>query len=539
MTTAQSPPQSIMVAFKPLSSVSSLDSSKTPENYDATSSSSTTSATPLSKIFDVSIVDTYLLQTYIVPAIIDIVQQFMVALTCSSPSRQPHHHNPNNVTNSHNHSDDNIHDYYKYIQKFRDVLIPHIVQCMVPFWTVLVTRGMTPGMRQMNLQFTTTNANPEIRQTWGLRNKLLFYGFVHYIIPELLYPLLKKYIQTMIEYRNQIQNATITVSNRHDDVRDRHRNTNQPPPPCDPVRSVSIARQQQILQRIQSILDGFDTRVLPMVQFVALLLCWSGTTTTNCIAMLLAGLHYTTRSNTTPPLQSSSSSSFETASSLSPAVLYMAMAHRRWLTHHIWETIRTIILPCITAIRHISRDLSNRQFRHRFLLGQQLQRMLAHVRTRVRGAIILTIRSQRPYIQSKMEKHPITTSSHHMTSNDNISPNIITICPFCQQVPRTIALRACCPNCCHEQMYCYSCFYQQFCLDRNPHHYPLVEKDDLEVEPIRTSATVTTTTRTAPYVTGEIGYQILIRTRAQRSSASLPQCQQCRSIIDTVSFVQL
>jgi hypothetical protein len=256
--------------------------------------------------------------------------------------------------------------------------------------------------------------------------------------------------------------------------------------------------------------------VIPIVQFVALILCWSGTTTTNSIPMILSGLQY--ENDTTTPSQSSSSSS----SSSQPILFYVALAHRRWLTHHIWENVRTIILPSMTAIQHMyGRQLSNRPpHRRPGLLLQPIQQWLLHCRNNIQTAVTTVwIPLRSPPIQSTYQKHCSVPSHNHNVPH--------SICPFCEQIPPTIAVRSQCHNCGRTQMYCYSCFYQNYCLNGREELCRRVDEDPTMEQ--------SETTFTANDV-NEVG-SILYRIPIQHPPRNALHCFQCSTMMDTVSFV--
>ena len=251
--------------------------------------------------------------------------------------------------------------------------------------------------------------------------------------------------------------------------------------------------------------------------------------------MILAGLQYT--NTTTPdssPLQSSSVSS-------QPILFYLAMAHRRWLTHHIWETIRTIVLPSLTAIRHIVRESSHPRPEHHFVLFvilQRMQRMAIHFRTYIQRFVVSTIVPQQvPSIQTPMNKKSPT---NHNTPNSDHND----VCPFCQQFPPTVAVQGRCQKCNIQQIYCYACFYQNYGINQNqPHHVVEEENRNLRARDSISSpydastASVTTTTTRTEHLHTDVAYRIPIM--PQQISRSLPHCRQCQTTIDTVKFVHL
>ena len=477
----------------------------------------------------------------------------------------------NKAESNHNHCD-NHHDDPNAIDTsmnkniIHDIVIPRIVRCLVPFLTVLLTRGITPGMRQMNLQFTATSSTataigkdaPKTSGGRSIQNKLLFYGILQYVIPELLYPLLRYCVQTLLNNRyHQIQknstSSTCSTSKQHDSCPNRNMNSNHVESSHQPsTATVSVIRQYRLLQLLQNILDGIDTKVIPIIQFLTLLLCWSGTSTatiTNSVPMILSGLIYT---SLPPPSSSSSSSSSSSVASSQPHpfLFYTAMAHRRWFTHHIWETIRTIVLPSVAAASIIRPlvFLGSSQHRAISLVSiQRIQRGLTRFRTLVQRFV--------PSMMVPPPPPPTIQQTRALSDKDPSRNAYINTCPFCQQITPTIAVQAYCPTCDRpQQIYCYACFYQHYFTDRNHSLYDDdddFDDDDQEqahcdsVSPTTKSQYESTTsansivriTTQTHHMSLRRFYQIPIRMQRRNVRSVLPFCVQCHASIDTVTFV--
>ena len=473
-----------------------------------------TNAVQLAKLYDVSMVDSYLLQTYIVPHVIDALNQLLLPLLSFYRTQQKFRHQQHHGDSTC--SDASVTD----ANIIPDSLLPRLVRCAVPVFTLLWTGGMTPAMRQMNLQFQSTNRLVETK-TGDFQRKLLCYAIVQHIIPELLYPLLRYYIQSKM---NHVATTTLSGNTMSDE---RNRSTHPPPNlPNDPTL-IKKRRQYLMLQWLQSILQHVDTKVIPIVQLLLLLRWWSGTSTAS-LPMILAGLTYI---NTTPtamilgPTESPTSVFFN-----------LDLAHRRWFTHHIWETIGTVLLPSIRANMVSSPHA----------LVSHLQRVVQRFRTLVQGTVAAMVRPPSPSSSTTLSE--ITSQQKDISAQPQQQNDNTTTCPLCQQVPPTMSVRVSCPNCRnHHQMYCYACFYQYYGMnDRQRHPGDDFDEDQVDDDDddhlacaeggssssSRSSCRrrhTTTAVGTPPHVATRVSYRIPTR------SIDL-QCRVCHTAVDTVSF---
>jgi hypothetical protein len=412
----------------------------------------------VSKLLDVNIVDTYLLQTYIVPLIVDTIvalqtslQQGVAALstittTTFVPQQSLNNNNePSTTTGT---SIDNSNNRYG-----AAAIISRIVSAVLPFITLLITNGYTPAMRIMNVQLrpastrstkdakTTTACNTRESNDYApqtYRRRLILYGILQYILPELIYPVLQYLLQgAMDKLQHKLLNSShepkgvTSDGNPHDSQKQQQQIQNH----------TAWQRQYDTLIYIQqNILVHFENKLLPMIRLLTLLLSWTARSSNNNgngvgvsnISILLAGLRYNTIiPTTTLSHQSTSSFGFD-----------VTMAHRRYITHHLWETIRIILLPSIVLIPTLWKQSTI-----------QIQRHLTSSTITMRRIVRRAIRMK-------------GTIQYSMTRTT--TPN--STCPLCQQIPTTTAavvVQASCTSCLHQQMYCYPCLYHHYIQHSN------------------------------------------------------------------------
>jgi hypothetical protein len=338
----------------------------------------------LASVLDVSTVDNYLLQTYIVPSFI----QAIVWLRKSMKYPQTGIHVWNAATDT------------------TDVsMIPlsNLVRCLIPLVSLCVTRGRTPAMRQMGLEFQATSSQHRQTATHStIQSRLMFYAVLQFVLPE-LYPRIRDLLQRRIRFLSE---SVTSNANYAED---------SPSVASSETKSVARQRQRAVLEQIDRLLELLCQNVVPILQLATLVFCWSGILHTSEPALVVSGLTYRRQ-----------------ATSTSPPKLHLALAHRRWLMHHALETFRIVVLPSLILIPRIWNPLLHRYYSS--LHTSILQRFRRFLRL----------------LQSKGFRQPMTYDAATAAT-----------CPLCNSIPAAVAVQA---DCTCQQIYCYACFYHSVLL---------------------------------------------------------------------------
>ena len=207
----------------------------------------------------------------------------------------------------------------------------------------------------------------------------------------------------------------------------------------------------------------------------------------------------------------------------------------------------TILLPSVTASYLLLQQTFGGSS-HRPVstwLFQRIHRMVARIRTLVVQCSILPliVPPQPPSIGP-------TTGVNDM--DDNPSP--YNKCPFCHHVPPTMAVQEYCHTCgLSQQMYCYACFYQHFCVDMNNHLFDCdhdEEQDQTQHGSLSHCALTTksdsfdyiagtpiTTTGRTLHVPNRHFYRFPMRKEPRNVRSFFPHSVNCDATIDMVAFV--
>lgn len=339
---------------------------------------------PLAALLDVAAVDAYLLQTFVAPKLAALLRQQLTTFTSSSTNRTDE----------------------KYERLIYLVALP-----FVQIVTLLHTRGQTPAVRMLGLKLAPTALPPTTSynnrkshhpRPPGLNDgqstgcpQLLLYACLRFIVP-VLYQLFQKWL---VAQENKLTALLLLQQQQQDSsnddfVSENHQQQQQ--------ERTALLRQCRISQAVVIATD----RTWPVVQLMALLSCWSATSssrttiTTPDVALRLAGLTHRSRKTTAH----------------APPQLHVTYAHRRWLYEQGFETIQRLAAGLLPA-----RAVWSPVVRH----------------TLVDPAVRFWRRSY--------QKRRATTTTTSM-------------CPICRHyisTATTVAVRA---DCCGH-VYCYTCLY--------------------------------------------------------------------------------